>query len=143
MLCEFGENLIETSEESVELYDYQIESMFSDHDLRLCRYLLAKRPMSEFLKQYVESLSLKEPIVNEDLVQFHEEGNNYNCRNGEEMECSCGYHEKTGIPCKHIIWVCRTFNISYMKGVHPRWQFNKDRFTKTTTRRRRETRRRK
>jgi hypothetical protein len=40
------------------LYDFKIEDLFEDVNLKSIRFLLAKRPMEEFLRQYVASLSI-------------------------------------------------------------------------------------
>jgi hypothetical protein len=37
--------------------------LFEDSNLKIMRYLLAKRPMEEFLKQYVASLAIKGAII--------------------------------------------------------------------------------
>jgi hypothetical protein len=43
------------------------------------------------------------------------------------MACTCGYHEKTGIPCKHMIMICRQKKRSYIEVTHPRWRFDENR----------------
>lgn len=45
LLVELASDLYETSRESIELYDNKLEEIFQDPELRLCRYMLAKRPM--------------------------------------------------------------------------------------------------
>lgn len=85
---------------------------------------MAKRPMQELIKQYVQSLSLKDPEVYGDTCAFHEKYAAYEVKHADEkFYCSCGFTEKTGIGCKHMLAICRILNINYMATVDARWKF--------------------
>jgi len=124
-----------------------LEDIFRDPDLRLCRYLLAKRPMQEFVQQYVGSLSLLPPARRGNIYIFQEGPDQYESEYDDyaAFDCNCEYTRKTGIGCRHMIRICRDLKISYMETVHPRWKFEKQptavkkrrRFSRSTRRRRR------
>jgi hypothetical protein len=64
--------------------------------------------MEEFLRQYVASLAIKEAIIRGDEYIFEEKYSKYKCLYEKgHYECNCGYAEKTGIGCRHMLYICR------------------------------------
>jgi hypothetical protein len=56
-----------------------VEGLFEDSYLKIMRYLLAKRPMEEFLRQYVASLSIKVYNIQGEEYTFEEMYAKYQC----------------------------------------------------------------
>jgi hypothetical protein len=80
--------------------------------------------MEEFLRQYVASLAIKSALVRGDEYTFQEKYATYQCYyGGGGYDCSCGYTEKTGIGCRHMLYICKEKGEDYLTTIHPRWKF--------------------
>jgi hypothetical protein len=93
------------------------EDIFKWNQLKHIRHIVCENIYKRFLENYIQSLSLK--FIEEGdiwVVDDHEVA----IRN-EKLFCACGFLEKCGIPCTHLIKLIVELREDPSQYIHKRW----------------------
>ena len=97
------------------------EEIFKEKQLKYLRFATCEAIFMTILKNYIESLSMDlREEENLWVIDDHEVA-----IRRERLFCACGYSEKCGVPCSHLLKLIFHIHEDILNYVHNRWKIEK------------------
>ena len=106
---------------------FPIEEFVGHYTLKILRMLTSCHIFKEIAKNYCDSLPLVYRNVGDDWVFIEGDLKEAVSVSNGLLTCTCGYLEKTGIPCCHLHKIIEETRDNVASYVHSRWKIVENR----------------